>query len=699
MPLNFLKRIKQQKQETGDNSSSKFPNKNDSAPVPFHLRDPCSWSKDDVCLWLNGIGLSEYASTFFDNEISGEELLELEESDFTQLNITKWGHRKKLATKLKSLRSSSSQSRTSGSNSPRSSFSSSPSQSPRSRPQSADYFASSSFTFSNQFPNNTQRNSVGLSIDENVEGMANTSNEIVLKCIVDQDNIQMIMLSTEDTFEQLEDKIRSDILSEMDEDTRFAKLGIKFKDEEDDLVTIKNDNDLRAAIALHHPSKRYIKLWIQTIEGNSSTVSDSSQSSDSSYDLSKAFPSHLRSTARILDSLVEGAIMMDVDGIISYVNKATAKLFQYPRSELIGQHISVLMPESIGKHHDEYIERYLRTGNKNVIGTSRKVDGVRKNGENIPIWITVSDSMEGDDHIFIGTIHDARNSSSSPSSKLNSNINSNSSNNKNSINNNHHQERSSSNSETENNVQFYKVMDNLLEAALVTNQKGQIIYANKAVESILEFDKKEMFNRPLSLLFPAAYLEKDVTIQKFVQSGGQTFVGTCHDTVLQTKSQAVVPVTISVSDDNMKESNGSNHYVTIIRERQESVEMEKKTQLQQEREVIDNLALPGVIMDENRIIQGFNAAAAKALEYDRTEVLGRNVAMLIPEGEIKKNHDSYVKRYMETGKGKIIGTAGRELTARRKDGSLVVIWASVTERKLSESKRIFTAILHPKPSS
>lgn len=68
----------------------------------------------------------------------------------------------------------------------------------------------------------------------------------------------------------------------------------------------------------------------------------------------------------------------------------------------------------------------------------------------------------------------------------------------------------------------------------------------------------------------------------------------------------------------------------------------------------------------------------------------QNMLMTSPD---KEKHDSYLKRYIETNKAKIIGT-GRKVMAQAKDGSLKTLFLSVTEKQdKSSGKRIFTGIL------
>ena len=92
-----------------------------------------------------------------------------------------------------------------------------------------------------------------------------------------------------------------------------------------------------------------------------------------------------------------------------------------------------------------------------------------------------------------------------------------------------------------------------------------------------------------------------------------------------------------------------------------------------------------VIIDHRGRIETFNRAAERLFGYSSAEAVGANVALLMPASEAGR-HDQYMQRYLATGVARIIGT-GREVEARRKDGSLFPAWLSVGRIADSEPAR------------
>ncbi|MBI3440882.1 MAG: PAS domain S-box protein, partial [Proteobacteria bacterium] len=109
------------------------------------------------------------------------------------------------------------------------------------------------------------------------------------------------------------------------------------------------------------------------------------------------------------------------------------------------------------------------------------------------------------------------------------------------------------------------------------------------------------------------------------------------------------------------------------------------------RAVVDNTVDGMIIINDRGIVESFNRACERMFGYQEKEVAGQNINRLMPE-PYHSNHDHYISRYLETGQAKIIGTPGRELTAKRKDGSVFPIDLSISTFQVG-NERYFSGII------
>jgi two-component system, LuxR family, sensor kinase FixL len=108
----------------------------------------------------------------------------------------------------------------------------------------------------------------------------------------------------------------------------------------------------------------------------------------------------------IIESAVDGIVMIDQRGRIEFFNPAAERLFGYRRDEVLGRNVSMLMPSPYGDEHDHYLKRYQMTRERHIIGIGREVTGCRKDGTTFPVHLSVGElSLEGETK-FTGIIRD-----------------------------------------------------------------------------------------------------------------------------------------------------------------------------------------------------------------------------------------------------------------------------------------------------
>ncbi|WP_052063782.1 PAS domain S-box protein [Nitrincola sp. A-D6] len=108
----------------------------------------------------------------------------------------------------------------------------------------------------------------------------------------------------------------------------------------------------------------------------------------------------------VLDNLLECVITIDATGRIRRVNPAVTSVFGYTAEEVVGQNISMLMPEPHHSQHDAYLKNYQHTGIAQLIGSSRELEGLHKDGTLIPLELAVSEYLINDQVYYTGTLRD-----------------------------------------------------------------------------------------------------------------------------------------------------------------------------------------------------------------------------------------------------------------------------------------------------
>ncbi len=111
-------------------------------------------------------------------------------------------------------------------------------------------------------------------------------------------------------------------------------------------------------------------------------------------------------TRAILETASDSIITIDQWGIIESFNAAAEITFRYTADEVIGRNVSMLVPEPHQERHDEYLQHYLQTGQRKVIGIGREVVGLRKDGTTFPMDLSVSEARQGSRRIFCGIARD-----------------------------------------------------------------------------------------------------------------------------------------------------------------------------------------------------------------------------------------------------------------------------------------------------
>jgi len=235
------------------------------------------------------------------------------------------------------------------------------------------------------------------------------------------------------------------------------------------------------------------------------------------------------------------------------------------------------------------------------------------------------------------------------------------------------------------------VLDHAVDAIIAINPEGIIRSFNRAAEQIFGYHAADVIGQNVRLLMPEPHHSAhDGYLQHFPATNEAKIIGLGGRELPARRADGTVfPIELGVSEVKLP---GDHFFVGFIRDiherkRAEQSLIDNATRLS----AVMNTVVDGLItIDEKGTINSFNPAAERIFGYSETEAVGQNVKFLMPE-PYHGLHDTYLQNYKETGVKSIIGI-GREVAAKRKDGSVFPMDLSVGEMLLHD-RRMYVGIL------
>jgi two-component system sensor kinase FixL len=110
--------------------------------------------------------------------------------------------------------------------------------------------------------------------------------------------------------------------------------------------------------------------------------------------------------ACVLDTAVDGVVVIDEQATILMFNKACERMFGYDASEVVGRNVSILMPQEHAARHDTYLAAYRRILRRTAMGVRRQVRARRKDGSVFPVELSVGEAETPEGRQFTGVLRD-----------------------------------------------------------------------------------------------------------------------------------------------------------------------------------------------------------------------------------------------------------------------------------------------------
>jgi len=241
----------------------------------------------------------------------------------------------------------------------------------------------------------------------------------------------------------------------------------------------------------------------------------------------------------ILESVVEGIITIDENGLIEAFNPAAERIFGYSPNEVLGENVKLLMPEPYAAAHDGYLENYMTTGQRKIIGTGREVEGRRMDGSSFPVELAVSEVRIRDRRLFTGVVRDIS------------------------------ERKAAEAALKQREDQLRATVESALDCIIAINAKGRVIQFNPAAEATFGYSQEEAIGSKLGdLIIPQSMREAhDKGIAHYLKTGEGPVLGKRIELTAIGKDRDEFPVELAIEASTAGESPIFVAYLRDITER------------------------------------------------------------------------------------------------------------------------------------
>jgi PAS domain S-box-containing protein len=271
----------------------------------------------------------------------------------------------------------------------------------------------------------------------------------------------------------------------------------------------------------------------------------------------------------VVDTAVDGVILIDADGNVLMFNPACEKLFAYQASEVIGQNVKMLMPKHYRNEHDGYIDNFRRTGERKIIGIGREVVGQRKDGSTFPMDLSVGEAKQEGGSIFVGIIHDLT------------------------------ERERAERALRESAARLHAVVDTAVDGVILIDARGHVMMFNPACEKLFKYRADEVIGQNVKMLMPTSYRsEHDTYVRNFLQTGERKIIGIGREVVGECKDGSTFPMDLSVGE---ARQDGESIFVGIIHDLTSRKRTEEQLVQAQKMETVGQLS-GGIAHDFNNLL-------------------------------------------------------------------------------------------------
>jgi PAS domain S-box-containing protein len=350
---------------------------------------------------------------------------------------------------------------------------------------------------------------------------------------------------------------------------------------------------------------------------------------------------------RVVEAVPSAMLAIGPDGRIVLANAQLDQLFGYARGELVGESIEVLVPERYRRGHPDLRQGFFARPQSRPMGAGRDLYGLRKDGSEFPVEIGLNPIETEDGTLVLSSIIDL-----SPRKRI--------------------EER------------FRRVVEAAPNAMVMINSAGLIEMVNNQAERLFGYDRAEILGRPIEALVPTRFRTGHPQLRSAFFTDLQSRpMGAGRDLYALRKDGSEFPVEIGL---NPIETDEGTLVLSSI------IDLSPRKRVEERfRRVVEAAPSAMVMITRAGLIEMVNNQAERMFGYDRVDLLGRSVEILLPS-RFRQNHPQLRSDFFTDLQSRSMG-AGRDLYALRRDGSEFPVEIGLNPIETEEGTMVLSAIV------
>ena len=354
-----------------------------------------------------------------------------------------------------------------------------------------------------------------------------------------------------------------------------------------------------------------------------------------------------RQTQMIFDSAPDAIITIDHEGTIIQWNPMAEAMFGWNAKEVIGKLLSeTIIPDRYRSAHQKGLENFLKTGEGPVLNKTIDIHALRKNNTEFDVALRISPAFISGRYLFIGFIRDI-----------------------------------TEQKKTE--EKFKALLDSAPDAMVIANERGIMELVNQQTEKIFGYRRDELIGQPVELLIPVEYHKRhEPHRSKYFTEPIVRPMGAGLELYGLRKEGIKFPVEISLSPIHTDKG-------TLISAAIRDITEKKKTE-EKFKALLDSAPDAMIVVNGRGEIVLISIQTEKIFGYNRDELVGQQVEILIPE-RYTTTHLQHRENFFRNARTRNMGT-GLELFGRKKDGTEFPVEISLSPLETEEGLLVSAAI-------